>query len=90
MRTNTIIQYIANDGTVFDNEQWCIDYETTDACVRNRITELVKINCGETYNDDAGFSVIEQYDVVEFIMRTADEIQKIMQDHKDAQTQSNP
>lgn len=78
MRTQTITQYIASDGSVFLDEKLCRDYEASGEAIINRMTKYVSENIGSTYCDDAGFSIIEIEDVVCFIINHNSYIQEIL------------
>lgn len=65
--------YQADDGTVFDTEAECKEYENVDA-----LHDLIEESIGVTYNDDAGFHCIEVGDVKTFIERHIDEIIRIV------------
>lgn len=65
--------YQADDGTIFDTEAECKEYENVDA-----LHDLIEESIGVTYNDDAGFHCIEVGDVKTFIERHIDEIIRIV------------
>ena len=65
--------YQADDGTIFDTEASCKEYENGDA-----LYELIEDNIGVRYNDDAGFHCIEVDDVKIFINTHINDIIRIV------------
>lgn len=63
----------AEDGKLFDTAAACEAYEG-----QNKLLHFVSNHIGGTYNDDAGFSIIEDSDVVNFINAHIDELIKIV------------
>lgn len=69
------MKYVADDGKVFSTEADCFAYENDP---HNSLETLIHRNITMSYNDDAGFSFIEESDVLKFIADNLDEINKIM------------
>lgn len=67
------VEYVAKDGTAFASKEECVDYESRE-CVSNSLMNLVCDNIGSEYCDDAGFSIIQEDNVVGFIMQHYKEI----------------
>ena len=65
--------YQADDGTIFDTEASCKEYENGDA-----LYELIEDNIGVRYNDGAGFHCIEADDVKTFINTHINDIIRIV------------
>lgn len=73
------MKYVADDGTVFSTEAECLAYENNPY---NSLEKFIHLNITKSYNDDAGFSIIEEYDVMKFIVYNLDEINKILNEPK--------
>lgn len=67
------IIYEANDGTKFDTSEECIEHEES-GWLLTHISE----NISETYCSDAGFSIIEETDVENYIRNNITEINRIL------------
>ena len=67
------IIYQSDDGIKFNTEQECIDYEK-----KGKLLEHIMINIGCTYNDDAGFSIIQETDVESYIKAHINKINMIL------------
>jgi hypothetical protein len=52
----------ANDGTIFETQAECEKYEA-----KSELFNFVDSNIEALYNDDAGYRIIETYNVVDFI-----------------------
>ena len=65
--------YQADDGTIFDTEADCKEYENDDA-----LHDLIEDNINVSYNDDVGFHCIEVSDVKTFIEQNIDDIIRIV------------
>ena len=63
----------AEEGKLFDTAAACEAYEG-----QNKLLHFVSNHIGGTYNHDAGFSIIEDSDVVNFINAHIDELIKIV------------
>ena len=67
------ISYVAEDGTQFNSESECLEHES-DTTLYGHVNE----NCSRTYNDDAGFGVIEPEDVVAYIVTHIEKINQLV------------
>lgn len=65
--------YQSDDGTNFDSEQECLDYEN-----KNALLTHIMSNMSYTYNDDAGFSIIEETDIEAYIKTHINKINEII------------
>ena len=65
--------YQADDGTIFDTEADCKEYENGNA-----LHDLIEEHINVSYNDDVGFHCIEVSDVKTFIEQNIDDIIRIV------------
>ena len=72
----TIEAYQASDGKIFGDRSRCIDYENTIDPMFALLNHI-ETNCTASYNDDAGFSIIENTDVAAYIIKHFLEIEKL-------------
>jgi len=72
------VEYVAEDGTPFASKEACIAYESGDG-IAIALSNLVCDNIGCEYCDDAGFSIIQEGNVVGFIMQHYKEICAIVE-----------
>lgn len=56
------VVYFADDGRKFNSEAECLEYEQ-----KNNLHNYIVDNMTTTFNEDAGFGIIEVDDVVEFL-----------------------
>lgn len=63
----------SDDGKIFNSEIECLEYETTNA-----LKFLIKQTIKTEFSDDAGFGIIEEHNVADFIETYFDDIVKIM------------
>lgn len=75
--------WMANDGLCFDTEVECADHEYAlrGPTMRGIMLEFIENNCPTTYNDDAGFSIIDANDVLNFIEVNRDKIAEFITEY---------
>ena len=75
--------WLAYDGTLFDTKVECAEYEKTQKgpILRDGMLEFIENNCPTTYNDDAGFSLIDTDDVLNFIEVHRDKIAEFITEY---------
>lgn len=77
------MKYVADDGTVFSTETECLSYENNPM---KQLATLIGAKINQSYNDDAGFSIIEESSVLDFIVSHIDEINKILKTKEEPST----
>lgn len=73
MKIVRTVHWEADDGTRFVCEEFCIAYERVNA-----LSTFIMNNITYTYNDNAGFNIIEETDVESFINNYLPEITAIV------------
>lgn len=67
-------QHVTSDGTVFENYQDALDYETANTGLMKHIKDYLRME----HNDDVGFAIIEFEHVHDYIINYWDDIQEFM------------
>lgn len=73
--------YQSIDGVLFDTKQACKAHENTLSPVTPFINHIGG-NCFTTYNDDAGFRIIEAHDVANYVIDHIAEIINLVAEYK--------
>lgn len=68
--------YKSTDGILFNTEEECEAHEAS--FFPGNLRQHIECHIVETYNDDAGFSIIELEDVVDYLVTFWNDIANIM------------